>query len=150
MHPSPLNWAALATALLLAHPARADPRTADAPMRLFAAGSLAGAMTDMLTQSGVPPADIAPPVFGPSGALRGRIERGESADILASADMTQPPRLAQIHPGRPVVLFARNQMCMLARKNLALTPVSMLSRMLDPKVRLATSTPGADPGGDYA
>jgi len=31
-----------------------------------------------------------------------------------------------------------------------LTPANMLDRLLDPAVRLATSTPGADPGGDYA
>jgi ABC-type molybdate transport system substrate-binding protein len=141
-----LTWAALAIALLLARPAWAD----GPPLRLFAAGSLGAAMTDMLTHSGIPASDIAPPVFGPSGVLRGRIDAGEAADILASADMTQPRRLAQTHPGRPVILFARNHMCMLARQKLALTPVSMLSRMLDPKIRLATSTPGADPGGDYA
>jgi ABC-type molybdate transport system substrate-binding protein len=31
-----------------------------------------------------------------------------------------------------------------------LTADNLLDRMLDPAVRLATSTPGADPGGDYA
>lgn len=29
-------------------------------------------------------------------------------------------------------------------------PSNMLGRMLDPKLRLAISTPGADPAGDYA
>ena len=47
-------------------------------------------------------------------------------------------------------MFTRNRMCALARPSLGLTPANMLDRMLDPAVRLATSTPGADPGGDYA
>ena len=33
---------------------------------------------------------------------------------------------------------------------MGVTEDNLLPRMLDPAVRLATSTPGADPGGDYA
>jgi ABC-type molybdate transport system substrate-binding protein len=127
----------------------AFPPAADAaePLRVFAAGSLTDAMTEMLKASGIP---AAPPVFGPSGVLRARIEKGEAADVLASADMTQPRRLAADRPGRPVVVFARNSMCALARQSLDVTAANLLDRMLDPAVRLATSTPHADPAGDYA
>lgn len=62
--------------------------------------------------------------------------------------MAQPRALAAA--GQPVILFARNRMCALGRTGLGLTPENLLDRMLDPAVRLATSTPGADPGGDYA
>ena len=55
-------------------------------------------------------------VFGPSGLLRDRIEHGEAADILASADMAQPRRLA--HAGQPVILFTRNRLCALGREAL--------------------------------
>jgi molybdate transport system substrate-binding protein len=41
-------------------------------------------------------------------------------------------------------------MCALGRTTLGLTPDNLLNRLLNPSVRLATSTPGADPGGDYA
>jgi ABC-type molybdate transport system substrate-binding protein len=129
-------------ALLLPISARAEE-----PLHVFAAGSLTGAVTALLKEAGVA---TAPPVFGPSGVLRQRIEDGEQADILASADMAQPRRLAADKPGRLVVVFARNSMCALARQDLGLTQANMLDRMLDPTVRLATSTPGADPGGDYA
>ncbi len=88
--------------------------------------------------------------FGPSGVLRERIEHGAPADILASADMGQPRRLARERGNRPVVMFTRNRMCLLARKALGITPANLLERMLNPGLRLATSTPGADPGGDYA
>ena len=50
----------------------------------------------------------------------------------------------------PVVLFARNRLCALVRPGLAVTPATLLDRMLDPAVKLATSTPKADPSGDYA
>src|SRR4029077_1706870 len=41
-------------------------------------------------------------------------------------------------------------LCALARSGVGLTTDNLLDRLLDPSVRLATSTPGADPGGDYA
>ena len=48
------------------------------------------------------------------------------------------------------MLFARNRMCALGRDSLGISPANMLDRLLDPGVKLATSTPNADPGGDYA
>jgi molybdate transport system substrate-binding protein len=80
--------------------------------------------------------------------LREKIENGEAADILASADMAQPRRLARA--GHPVIVFTRNRLCALGRQRLGLTPENLLDRMLDPTIRLATSTPVADPSGDYA
>src|SRR5262249_42625773 len=50
---------------------------------------------------------------------------------------------------RMVVHFTRNRLCALARPTVGLTSSNMLDRLLDPSVRLATSTPGADPAGDY-
>jgi ABC-type molybdate transport system substrate-binding protein len=41
-------------------------------------------------------------------------------------------------------------LCALGRASLGLTSDNLLDKLLDPSVRLATSTPGADPGGDYA
>jgi ABC-type molybdate transport system substrate-binding protein len=125
--------------------------TADAqPLRVYAAGSLTAAFTDMIKQFPAEPNLVAPPVFGPSGLLRERIEHGEPADILASADMEQPRALARGHPDRSVVMFTRNAMCALGFARLGLTKDNLLDRLLDPAVRLATSTPHADPSGDYA
>lgn len=112
-------------------------------VRVFAAGSLTGAFGEIVK---VFPGALAPVVFGPSGVLRERIEHGEAADILASADMAQARRLAV--SGQPVILFTRNRLCALGRAGL--TTDTLLERMLDPSVRLATSTPRADPAGDYA
>ncbi len=48
------------------------------------------------------------------------------------------------------MLFARNRLCALVRPGLAVEPATLLDRMLDADVKLGTSTPRADPSGDYA
>jgi molybdate transport system substrate-binding protein len=120
-----------------------------AELRIYAAGSLSAAFDEMIAAFPAPSGSVVPPVFGPSGLLRKKIEAGASADLLASADMTQPRRLAQGHPDRSVILFTRNRLCALGRDSLGLTSDNLLDRLLDPSVRLATSTPGSDPSGDY-
>jgi molybdate transport system substrate-binding protein len=120
------------------------------PLRIYAAGSLTAAFTDMVKTFPAAEGDVARPVFGPSGVLRERIERGDHVDVFASADMDQPHRLARSHPGSLVAMFTRNRLCALGRASLGLTSSNLLDKLLDPSVRLATSTPGADPGGDYA
>jgi ABC-type molybdate transport system substrate-binding protein len=84
-------------------------------VRIYAAGSLTGAFTEMIKafpESG----SLQAPLFGPSGLLREKIEHGAEADILASADMTQPRKLAKA--GQPVIVFARNSLCALGRESL--------------------------------
>ncbi len=119
-------------------------------LRVYAAGSLTAAFTEMVAAFPAPAGEVAAPVFGPSGLLRQRIESGEPVDILASADMTQPRALARARGGLPVIMFTRNRLCALGREALGLTTDTVLDVLLTPSVRLATSTPGADPGGDYA
>ena len=135
-----------AVVLLLAlapHAGRADP------LHIYAAGSLTGAFTDMV--KALPsPEEVAPPVFGPSGVLREKIQHGDAVDVFASADMDQPRTLSRERGGLPVIMFTRNRLCALGRTALGLMPDNLLDQLLDPTVRLATSTPGADPGGDYA
>jgi molybdate transport system substrate-binding protein len=134
----------LACLLALAVPARAET------LQVIAAGSLTAAFSDLLRRFPAAPDDIAPPEFGPSGLMREKIEAGAAADIFASADMDHARRLTVGHPERSVIHFTRNQLCALARTTAGLTEANLLERLLDPKLRLATSTPGADPGGDYA
>jgi len=64
--------------------------------------------------------------------------------------MEHPQALATAGKSGPVVLFARNRLCALARPGLAVEPATLLDRMLDANVKLGTSTPRADPSGDYA
>jgi molybdenum ABC transporter molybdate-binding protein len=88
--------------------------------------------------------------YGASGTLRQQIETGARAEVCASANMEHPLALARAGRSGPVVLFARNQLCALARPGLAVEPASLLDRMVDPDLKLGTSTPKADPSGDYA
>jgi molybdate transport system substrate-binding protein len=120
------------------------------PLHVYAAGSLTDAFTDIVAAFPATEGDVAAPVFGPSGVLRERIEHGDHVDVFASADMDQPRRLAHSRSGSFVAMFVRNRLCALGRANLGLTSDNLLDRLLDPPIRLATSTPGADPGGDYA
>lgn len=131
-------------AFAVGRPAQAEP------VRIYAAGSLVAALKDVIAASGLPADAVAPPVFGPAGLLRQRIEGGEKADLFLSADLAGPRRLAEDGKARDVVPFARNKLCVLARGDLGLTSENLLERLLKPDLRLATSTPGADPGGDYA
>jgi molybdate transport system substrate-binding protein len=88
--------------------------------------------------------------YGASGLLREEIERGTKAEVFASANMEHPLMLARAGKSSPVALFARNQLCALVRPDLAVTPANLLDRMMEAQVKLGTSTPRADPSGDYA
>lgn len=123
----------------------------DAPVaRLHAAGSLRAAMTEIAQAFTTAYGVRVDMVFGSSGLLRERFEKGEGGDLFASADMGNPIKLAQEGKAGPVVLFARNRLCAIARPGLAVSADTLLASMLDPKLKLGTSTPGADPSGDYA
>lgn len=131
-------------ALTFATPARADT------FKLMAAGSLRAAMTDLLQHFPRQSDTVDTPEFGSSGLLRQKIESGAAVDVFASADMEQPRKLAAGHPEHPVILFARNSLCALSRPNLGLDQANFLDKLLDPAVRIATSTPGSDPLGTYS
>ncbi|MBN8938977.1 MAG: extracellular solute-binding protein [Rhizobiales bacterium] len=136
---------ALMLAAMLALPFTGAAAVAQ-PLRILAAGSLGAPLKDVIAASGV----AAEAVFGPSGSLRQRLENGETADLFLSADLAHPRLLAAAGRAAPVVAFARNKLCTLSRASLGLTDENLAARLIDPAVRLATSTPGADPGGDYA
>ena len=122
-------------------------------VRLYAADSLKAAMGDIArgfeaSTGGKAKVDL---VLAPSGLLRERIENGEAAHVFASADIGHPKAPAAAgRAGTPVTIFARNQLCALAREGLSITPENLLTTLLDPGMRVGTSTPRADPSGDYA
>ncbi len=134
----------LAASLACATPAAADT------LRVIGAASLTAAFTDLIRRFPAGPDSVDKPEFGASGLMRHAIETGTPADLFASADMAQARALVAGHPERMVINFTRNRLCALARPAVGLTAANMLDRLLDPAVRVATSTPGADPGGDYA
>jgi molybdate transport system substrate-binding protein len=117
---------------------------------LHAAGSLREALNEVAATYEKSTGIKVVAKYGASGLLREEIERGARAEIFASANMEHPQALAKAGKSGPVVLFARNQLCALARPGLAVETANLLDRMLEAQVKLGTSTPKADPSGDYA
>ena len=116
---------------------------------VYAAGSLRPALTEAGREfeltAGVPVRFE----FGPSGLLKDRILAGEPAQAFASANTEHPQALVHAGKAKRVVIFARNSLCALAAPTVAAN-ANLLDLMLDPAIKLGTSTPRADPSGDYA
>jgi ABC-type molybdate transport system substrate-binding protein len=130
-------------------PPRPAAAVRQAPVRLLAAGSLRSALTAIGEEYRRRHGKSVEMTFGAAGSLRERIAGGEAADLFLSANMEHPWALAADR-GLPVRQFARNRLCALAQSDIDARPDNLLDRLLDPKVRLGMSTPGADPSGDYA
>src|SRR5215218_7377739 len=128
----------------------AMPAFASDLVLLHAAGSLRGALTEVSQAFEKSSSLKVQTKFGASGLLRDEITAGARAEVFASANMEHPQALASAKRSGPVVLFARNRLCALVRPGLSVTRDTLLDRMLDPAVKLGTSTPKADPSGDYA
>jgi molybdate transport system substrate-binding protein len=134
---------ATASAAVAAAAARADA------LHVLAAGSLREAIGEIGARYRSETGTEVSAVFGPSGLLRERIEKGERADLFASADMGHPLKLLAEGRATRVAMFTRNALCGIALPKIGLTTSNFLDRLLDPRIKLGTSTPGADPGGDY-
>jgi molybdate transport system substrate-binding protein len=120
-------------------------------LTVYAAGSLGGALTQIGQDFEASPGGAEVNfVFGASGLLRDRLQSGERADVFASANMEHPRALADAGKAQPVQAFARNAMCALAAPGFGLRGNTLAERLLDADVRVGTSTPKADPSGDYA
>jgi len=120
------------------------------PVVVYAAGSLREAMTEVARDHEARTGQKVTLTFGASGLLRERIEKGEGAQVFASADTQHPQLLAAAGGWQRHEVFVRNGLCALVQAHVNTTPSTLLATLLDPSVRLGTSTPKADPSGDYA
>ncbi|MBP2300521.1 substrate-binding domain-containing protein [Azospirillum picis] len=116
---------------------------------LYGAGSLRGAMTAIAADYSKATGNTVRTAFGPSGLMRDRIEASEAVDLFTSADMEHALTLRRDGRASAVVMFTRNRLCAFAKPGAGLEAASFAQRLLDPSVRIGTSTPKADPGGDY-
>ena len=145
--------AALLCMALPVAPACAQPAqpASQITLNVFAAGSLREPMTAAAKAFEAAHPEVRVVLtFGASGLLRERIEGGATADVFASANMAHPEHLGAAGGFGATRRFARNALCGLARAGLAVTPDTLVATLLDPAVKLGTSTPKADPSGDYA
>jgi ABC-type molybdate transport system substrate-binding protein len=143
---------ALAAAALLGACAMTPTKPAEpaTPVAVYAAGSLREAMTAIAAGYEQHSGGKVTLTFGASGLLRQRIEQGEGAQVFASADTDHPQRLAARGGWQSPQVFARNSLCALTGSQVDATPQTLLATMLRADVRVGTSTPKADPSGDYA
>jgi molybdenum ABC transporter molybdate-binding protein len=148
--PAGENMIRLLSVLLTSLVAASSSAAETAVVRLHAAGSLRAAMTDIAKAYSDTYGTRVEAVFGGSGALKERLLQGEAGDVFASADMGNPQALTDAGKAGPTVLFARNHLCVLLRPGLKATPATLLATMLNPSIKIGTSTPKNDPAGDYA
>ena len=133
--------------------AQSTPSTplAQSELLVMAAGSLRRAMNEIAAAfERAMPGQRGKLVFGASGLLLERIQKGERADVFASANLEHPQALVTAGKARGVRPFARNALCALVAPGVAVQSETLVDRLLDVRIRLGTSTPNADPSGDYA
>jgi molybdenum ABC transporter molybdate-binding protein len=118
-------------------------------LKVFAAGSLRGAVTTLAKDFEARSGQKVELTFGASGLLRERIEKGEDAHVFASADTEHPQRLERLGGWKSHQVFVRNTLCALTSDKVNAVPDTLLKTLLQPTVRLGTSTPKSDPSGDY-
>jgi molybdenum ABC transporter molybdate-binding protein len=135
--------------IALAMLAMTGPAAAES-VSLYAAGSLKAALTDVATAFEKASGNKVTAKYGPSGLLRQEIAGGAPAHVFASANMEHPKSLHDAGKSGAVTMFARNRLCALVRPGLDVSSENLLTALLDPNIKVGTSTPKADPSGDYA
>jgi len=125
-------------------------RSVPESVKLAGAGSLRQAMTAIAAAFKESSGVSVSAEFGASGLLYEKIAAGGGAHVFASADVEHPAALAKNGKAAPPVVFAHNGLCALARPEVRITPDTLLAVLLDPAIKLGTSTPKSDPCGDYA
>src|SRR5262245_16153216 len=129
--------------LLSILPARAEE------VVLYGAGSLREVLTAITAEYARKSGNTVRTAFGPSGLMREKIEAGDKVDLFASADMGPALTLRKDGRAAEAVMFTRNKLCAFAKPEAKLASATFAERLLDPAVKLGTSTPKADPAGDY-
>jgi molybdate transport system substrate-binding protein len=143
-------WMATALAMALTSCSSTDAPVQSEPLQVYAAGSLRDVLTEIAHDHEARSGQKVVLTFGASGLLRERIEKGEGAQVFASADTRHPQTLAAAGGWAPPSVFVRNSLCALTQAHVNATPQTLLETLLNPSVKLGTSTPKADPSGDYA
>ncbi|KAA5931718.1 molybdate ABC transporter substrate-binding protein [Pantoea sp. Bo_2] len=114
-------------------------------MQVLAAGSLKGVWPALMAYFPEPVETH----FGPAGLLRERIEAGESCDLFASASEDHPQTLLAAGHALSVMPFTSNRLCITVRSDCLLPGDDWFTLLTRDTLRIATSTPGTDPSGDY-
>lgn len=118
-------------------------------LRVLAAGSLRSVWEPLMACFSARSGINVSSQFGPAGLLRQRIEQGEDCDLFASANQAHPAALCRQGLALATLPFAANRLCLTVASNCLTAGENWLSLLMNPALRLATSTPVSDPSGDY-
>jgi len=118
-------------------------------MRVFAAGSLRAPLEEIISAYAAQGGPRYVARYGPSGKLREVIEQGDAPQVFASASIEHTEALYKSGKLRSNKVLTRNVLCLMAAPGVRLSAADLIDLMLDPAVKLGTSTPKADPSGDY-
>lgn len=117
---------------------------------LFAAGSLKTTLPAFIEHHQQKTGEKWALTFGPAGLLRQRIEQGETCHLFLSADENNAKQLIDKGLALQYAPFIANQLCITARRNDVNEEDNWLSVLSNTALKLAISTPKADPSGDYS
>jgi molybdate transport system substrate-binding protein len=120
-----------------------------AELKVLAAGSLKDAFTAIFADYTKQYGTSFAPVWGPSGTLRERLQKGEPFDVFASAALPHAQTLTDAGISGPSMLFAKNTLCIVTTADRKFDSDNLIETLLKPDIRIGTSTPVADPAGDY-
>lgn len=129
--------------------ALASSSASAADIRVMAAGSLKDAFTVIFADFSKQYGASFAPVWGPSGSLRERLQKGEAFDVFASAALPHAQTLTDAGISGPSVLFTRNALCVVSMANNPVDTGNLVDTLLKPDIKIGTSTPVSDPSGDY-
>jgi molybdenum ABC transporter molybdate-binding protein len=127
----------------------AGSAAAQSPPKILAAGSLRLAVDEMLVVWQQRTGQRFEVTYGPSGKLRQMIDQGEPAAVFLSASIKHTDALKQAGKLQNSEAFTRNVLCLMAAPGRKVSSETAVDVMLEHSVRLGTSTPKADPSGDY-
>lgn len=120
------------------------------PIVVRAAGSLRHVFADLVPRFTAATGIVVDLHHGPAGLLRQTIEAGAATDVFVSADLGHPAALHRGGGFEAPRRFAGNRVALFVRQSLVTPGADPVALLVAPSLRLATSTPGADPSGDYA
>ncbi|MFM2483444.1 substrate-binding domain-containing protein [Celerinatantimonas sp. YJH-8] len=121
----------------------------DATLSIYAAGSLKSVFNFLFPLFTAATGVAIDATFGPAGLLAERIKHGAHVDFFASANCAHPIVLEQLGLAEQGQIFAHNQLCLVMRDDIMVRGQSWLPLLSSRTMKLSSSTPGKDPGGDY-
>jgi ABC-type molybdate transport system substrate-binding protein len=120
-----------------------------ADLKVMAAGSLKDAFTALFADFSRQYGGGFAPVYGPSGGLRERLQKGEPFDVFASAALPHAQALTDAGISGSSIMFTRNALCIVTTADRGIESGNLVETLLDPHIKVGTSTPVSDPAGDY-